>query len=117
MARENKGNGFSMDGIVETIIHTEKAEQNIKQSNVETPTTTKKKNSSILDAISDTEEKKVPNMLYLQPDVTNVLDYYGEKVGKPNGGKSKFVNEIITAYLKENNLWLEKVATKKRDKK
>lgn len=106
-----------MDNIVSDIIIEQK--KNPKKDteeldNEESKVSVKQTNKTILDEINESQEKKIPSMLYIDSDISNLLDYYGEKVGKKNGGKSKFVNEIIKAYLKDNDLWIESVSKKKR---
>jgi len=70
-----------------------------------------------VNVIKDLKEKTEPEkqriQLYVDKDVNNLLDYYGKKLGKSNGGKSKFTTEILRRFLEENKLWIEKVANKK----
>ena len=56
------------------------------------------------------EPEKVRVQLYLDQDVNNLLDYYGKKLGKANGGKSKFTTEVLRRFLEENQLWIDEIA-------
>lgn len=111
MARENKTDGFSMDNIVDIMI-----KENI-DDNVDVKVDIDDNVNTNQDIVSDLKEKDEPEkkrvQLYLDKDVNNLLDHYGKKVGKANGGKSKFTNEILRRFLLENNLWIEKVANRK----
>ena len=56
------------------------------------------------------EPEKVRVQLYLDQDVNNLLDHYGKKLGKANGGKSKFTTEVLRRFLEENQLWIDEIA-------
>lgn len=115
MARKNKTDGFSMDNIVDTIIQ-ENIDDNVdvKVNDVINDDTNTIDNTDIVSELKENDEpEKQRVQLYLDKDVNNLLDYYGKKVGKANGGKSKFTTEILKRFLMENQLWIEKIAQKK----
>lgn len=102
MARKKKTDGFSMDNIVDTMI-----QDNINDNigvNVND-------NVNILSELKQkAEPEKVRVQLYLDQDVNNLLDHYGKKLGKANGGKSKFTTEVLRRFLEENQLWIDEIA-------
>ena len=121
MARKKTATGFSMDDIVDTII-TDNINDNDNNNDKENINTEKKvkekdiatKNTGILDSlIQNSEPEKEKVQLYFDKEVNNHLDHFGKKVGKVNGGKSKFTNEIVKQFLIDNNLWNDKIANKK----
>lgn len=112
MARKKKTDGFSMDNIVDTMIRDNindnvpvKVNDNIND-NIGV-----NDNVDILSELKQqAEPEKVRVQLYLDQDVNNLLDYYGKKLGKANGGKSKFTTEILRRFLEENQLWIDEIA-------
>lgn len=133
MARKKTATGFSMDDIVDTII-TDTINDNVDDNNISNdndkvndndnndkdskkPVKEKEvatKNNGILDSLmQNTEPEKEKVQLYFDKEVNNHLDYFGKKVGKVNGGKSKFTNEIVKQFLIDNALWNDKIANKK----
>ncbi|MGY3767077.1 hypothetical protein ACWOAH_11170 [Vagococcus vulneris] len=125
MARGNKTDGFSVDNIVDTLIQ-ENINDNVDvkddvkddvKENVADNDTSEKSKEAETDIVTELKENVEPEkqrvQLYIDKDVNNLLDYYGKKIGKANGGKSKFTTEILKRFLIENKLWIEKIANKK----
>lgn len=129
MARKKTATGFSMDDIVDTVItdtindndningkdvsnDNDKNNVSAKKSDKEKDTTSK--NTDILGTLmQNAEPEKEKVQLYFDKEVNNHLDHFGKKVGKVNGGKSKFTNEIVKQFLIDNDLWNDKIASKK----
>lgn len=113
MARKNKTDGFSMDNIVDTLIQ-ENIDDNVDvKVNVNDNVDVNDKEDIVSKLKESDEPEKQRVQLYLDKDVNNLLDYYGKKVGKANGGKSKFTTEVLKRFLMENQLWIDKVANRK----
>lgn len=111
MARKNKSDGFSFEDIVSTDFSNKNSDvHNDIKTDIDT-------NVNIIEKLKNNEEAKVKTLLYIDGDIANHLDYYGELIGKKNGGKSKFCNESLKLFLIENNLWDEKIASKRRKTK
>lgn len=119
MARTKKIDGFSFEDIVNTNINNDISD-NVKvnvndNGNVNNDVDANLKDKgNFLENLKPEKEKKIKTLLYIDSDIANHLDYYGEKLGKKNGGKSKFCNELFKKFLEDNSLWSEKIASKKR---
>lgn len=117
MARKKAATGFSMDNIVDTIIQEnidDNVDVKVNDNDVINDNANTNDNTDIVSKLKENDEpEKQRVQLYLDKDVNNLLDYYGKKVGKANGGKSKFTTEILKRFLMENQLWIEKVAKRK----
>lgn len=116
MARKNKSDGFSFEDIVSTDF-TSNNNNNIDNDVEINDNINVNVKDNIIDKLKNNDEAKVKTLIYLDSDVSNHLDHYGELLGKKNGGKSKFSNESIKSFLQDNNLWDEKIANKKRKNK
>ncbi|MHC5250402.1 hypothetical protein [Enterococcus sp. LJL90] len=134
MARKNKTDGFSFEDIVNTefkknnITSGNDIDNNIEDNNDNNidinsdvnndinPNVNSDSNIDILEKLKRKDETKIKTLLYLDSDVANHLDHYGDMLGKKNGGKSKFSNESIKNFLIQNSLWDKKIANKKRKK-
>lgn len=109
--RKNKMDGFSFEDIVNTEFSNSTDDINVNNDiNINNDV-------NIIDKLKTNNDEKIKTLVYLDADVANHLDHYGELLGKKNGGKSKFNNESLKAFMIENNLWDEKIANKKRKSK
>lgn len=131
MARKKTATGFSMDDIVDTVItdtindndnindkdvsnDNDNDKNNVSAKKNEKEKDTPSKNTDILGTLmQNAEPEKEKVQLYFDKEVNNHLDHFGKKVGKVNGGKSKFTNEIVKQFLIDNDLWNDKIASKK----
>ncbi len=110
MARKKKTDGFSMDNIVDTMIQ-DNINDNVPVKVNDNINDNIGVNVNILSELKQkAEPEKVRVQLYLDQDVNNLLDHYGKKLGKANGGKSKFTTEVLRRFLEENQLWIDEIA-------
>ncbi|WP_167630589.1 hypothetical protein [Listeria valentina] len=107
MARSNKKNGFApVNDLADT--NFDDVSENVKEipQQKEKIASTKSPNDNVLQKLKNNEkEKKVTTLVYLDPDVSKHCDKYGRDLGRKNGGKSAFINQLLKDALKSQGLW------------
>lgn len=59
------------------------------------------------------KKKKLSKTLYFDEDIWRHVKYYGELIGKQNGGISKFANDLIREELQQRGYWNDEIANNK----
>lgn len=122
MARISKVPGFSVENIVNvdriSLSPEERKEQKKanaaakaeKEAQIKADNQGQRKRKSkaqIIDRMMTDDKERV--MVYLDKDVKILADFYGERLGKKNGGRSTLINEALKTFMKNNNLWEESI--------
>ncbi|MBC1353855.1 hypothetical protein HB837_15715 [Listeria innocua] len=107
MARGNKKNGFApINDLADTNFDDVSEEVKEVEPKVSKNTNSQSNNTNVLQKLKSSEkEKKISTLIYLDPDVSKHCDKYGRDLGKKNGGKSAFINQLLKDALKSQGLW------------